>query len=56
MPVPLVHVIMQREPSNGIGAADWAALARESFPPSTANDYRHLRLADFSDAVNALPR
>ncbi|GIL60027.1 hypothetical protein Vafri_14657 [Volvox africanus] len=43
-------------PSNGIGAADWKAVAKESFPVSTANEYRHLRLADFSDAVNALPR
>ncbi|GLI70702.1 hypothetical protein VaNZ11_015646 [Volvox africanus] len=43
-------------PSNGIGAADWKAIAKESFPASTANEYRHLRLADFSDAVNALPR
>ncbi|KAG2488363.1 hypothetical protein HYH03_013053 [Edaphochlamys debaryana] len=43
-------------PSNGIGAADWRALARESFPASAANEYHHLRIADFSDAVNALPR
>ncbi|GLC35077.1 hypothetical protein PLESTM_000276900 [Pleodorina starrii] len=43
-------------PANGIGAADWRAVARESFPSSASNEYRHLRLADFSDAVNALPR
>ncbi|GIM07875.1 hypothetical protein Vretimale_11930 [Volvox reticuliferus] len=44
------------DPANGIGAADWKAVANESFPPSAANEYRHLRLADFSDAINALPR
>ncbi|EFJ51246.1 hypothetical protein VOLCADRAFT_120493 [Volvox carteri f. nagariensis] len=43
-------------PANGISAADWRTLARESFPSSASNEYRHLRLADFSDAVNALPR
>ena len=39
-----------------LGADDWAAVARESFPAGAANDFRHLRVADFSDAVNALPR
>lgn len=37
-------------------AQDWAAVARESFPAGDANEFRHLRLSDFSDAVNALPR
>jgi len=39
-----------------LSADDWAAVARESFPPADDNEYHHLRLADFSDAVNALPR
>lgn len=42
--------------AGGLGYADWRAVAAESFPASSANEYRHLRLADFSDAVNALPR
>ncbi|KXZ51917.1 hypothetical protein GPECTOR_11g44 [Gonium pectorale] len=46
----------KRPPAGGATAADWAAVARESFPPSASNEYRHLRLADFSDVVNALPR
>ncbi len=39
-----------------LSAEDWAAVARESFPETDANEFSHLRLADFSDAVNALPR
>lgn len=39
-----------------LSADDWAAVARESFPATDANEFRHLRLSDFSDAVNALPR
>jgi hypothetical protein len=39
-----------------LSADDWAAVARESFPATGDNEFRHLRLADFSDAVNALPR
>lgn len=39
-----------------LSAEEWAAVARESFPAGDANDFRHLRLSDFSDAVNALPR
>lgn len=37
-------------------AEDWACVARESFPAAGRNEYGHLRLADFSDAVNALPQ
>ncbi|MEW5297992.1 MAG: hypothetical protein WDW36_001159 [Sanguina aurantia] len=37
-------------------ANDWACLRRESFPESEVNEYRHMRLNDYSDAVNALPR
>lgn len=32
-------------------AADWAALRSAAFPPSARNAYAHLRVADFSDAV-----
>jgi hypothetical protein len=39
-----------------LSAEEWAAVAREAFPAGDGNDYRHLRLADFSDAVAALPR
>uniref|UniRef100_A0A383V684 Transcription factor 25 n=1 Tax=Tetradesmus obliquus TaxID=3088 RepID=A0A383V684_TETOB len=37
-------------------AADWARVAAESFPGGGRNEWGHLRLADFSDAVNALPQ
>jgi hypothetical protein len=37
-------------------AQDWACVAAESFPAGGRNEYGHLRLADFSDAVNALPQ
>jgi hypothetical protein len=37
-------------------AQDWACVARESFPPTERNEYAHLRLSDFSDAVNTLPQ
>lgn len=37
-------------------ADDWACVAKESFPAAGRNEYGHLRLADFSDAVNALPQ
>lgn len=40
----------------GLGADDWACVRKESFPDSEVNEYRHLRLHDFSDNVNALPR
>ncbi|GBF99710.1 hypothetical protein Rsub_12422 [Raphidocelis subcapitata] len=39
-----------------LSAAEWAAVAREAFPADGGNDFGHLRLSDFSDAVNALPR
>ncbi|KAL3162159.1 hypothetical protein ABBQ32_009867 [Trebouxia sp. C0010 RCD-2024] len=35
--------------------ANWACVSREMFPPSQDNHYRHLRVADFSDTVSALP-
>jgi hypothetical protein len=37
-------------------AEDWACVARESFPAVGRNEYGHLRLADFTDTVNALPQ
>lgn len=37
-------------------AEDWACVAAESFPAAGRNEYGHLRLADFSDSVNALPQ
>lgn len=39
-----------------LSASEWAAVAREAFPADGGNDFGHLRLSDFSDAVNALPR
>lgn len=40
----------------GCGAADWAALVSQVFPDDeTVNAYQHLRLADFTDNVAALP-
>ncbi|KAI8475009.1 MAG: transcriptional repressor TCF25-domain-containing protein [Monoraphidium minutum] len=39
-----------------LSAEEWAAVARESFPAAPDNEYGHLRLSDFSDAVAALPR
>ena len=35
--------------------ANWACVSHEMFPPSEDNHYRHLRIADFSDTVSALP-
>jgi hypothetical protein len=40
----------------GVSAADWTTVARDSFPADDANQYNHLRLSDFTDAVNMLPR
>jgi hypothetical protein len=37
-------------------AEDWACVAQESFPAAGRNEYGHLRLADFTDTVNALPQ
>lgn len=37
-------------------AEDWKCVRQESFPDSRTNEYRHYRLADFSDNVSALPR
>lgn len=36
-------------------AGDYACAREQAFPPSDDNAYRHLRVADFSDAVAALP-
>ncbi|CAL8471120.1 g10662 [Coccomyxa elongata] len=36
-------------------AADYACARQQAFPPSDDNAYCHLRVADFSDAVAALP-
>ena len=40
----------------GVSAADWATVAQDSFPADDVNQYNHLRLSDFTDAVNMLPR
>uniref|UniRef100_A0A7S3QSV4 Transcription factor 25 n=1 Tax=Dunaliella tertiolecta TaxID=3047 RepID=A0A7S3QSV4_DUNTE len=37
-------------------AENWKCVRQESFPDSSVNEFRHYRLADFSDNVNALPR
>ncbi len=40
----------------GCTAADWAAMVEQVYPPTdTTNVYKHLRLADFTDNVAALP-
>jgi hypothetical protein len=39
----------------GATAADWACAREEAFPPSSENEYDHLRVHDFSDAVARLP-
>ena len=40
----------------GVAARDYACARREAFPPDEPrNLYGHLRVADFSDAVAALP-
>jgi hypothetical protein len=36
-------------------ALSWARVREEAFPASQTNDYRHLRVADFSDTVSSLP-
>ena len=36
-------------------AADFACARQQAFPPSEENSFRHLRIADFSDSVAALP-
>lgn len=36
-------------------AADYVCARQQAFLPSDDNAYRHLRVADFSDAVAALP-
>ena len=36
-------------------AADYTCARQQAFPLSDDNAYRHLRVADFSDAVAALP-
>lgn len=40
----------------GCTAADWAAMVEQVYPPrETVNAYQHLRLADFTDNIAALP-
>ncbi|KAL4419888.1 hypothetical protein ABPG75_006986 [Micractinium tetrahymenae] len=40
---------------DGLTAADWACVREQAFPASSENEYGHLRLHDFSDAVARLP-
>jgi hypothetical protein len=40
-----------------LGVEEWAAVRREVFPDDRgANEFGHIRVADFGDHVNALPR
>ncbi len=39
-----------------LSAEDWRCVRQESFPDSGINEFKHYRLPDFSDNVNALPR
>ena len=41
--------------ADGISAADWSVVRSETFPPSPENEYQHLRILEFSDAVSRLP-
>ncbi|KAK9829524.1 hypothetical protein WJX72_006318 [[Myrmecia] bisecta] len=41
--------------ASAASAADWAAVRAEVFPASPVNEYRHLRVADFSDVISRLP-
>lgn len=34
----------------------WDTVRGATYPPSDQNEYRHLRVADYSDAVSALPQ
>ncbi len=43
------------DPAHSEAAADWAAVRAEVFPASPENEYRHLRVTDFSDAISRLP-
>ena len=45
---------MQADPAD---RANWACVAQEVYAdiPADVNNYRHLRIADFSDTVSALP-
>ncbi|EFN53652.1 hypothetical protein CHLNCDRAFT_136380 [Chlorella variabilis] len=40
---------------DGLAAADWACVREQAWPAGTENEYAHLRLHDFSDAVARLP-
>lgn len=40
---------------DGLSAADWACVRREAWPATGDNEYRHLRLHDYSDTVARLP-
>ncbi|GAB4815863.1 hypothetical protein N2152v2_002909 [Parachlorella kessleri] len=44
-----------RDLPDGITAADWACVREQAFPPSDDNQYRHLRLYEFSDTVQRIP-
>lgn len=37
-------------------AEDWVCVRQESFPDSAVNEFRHFRLAEFSDNASVLPR
>lgn len=41
---------------DGASAADWAQVTAESFPPTSRNQLRQLRLQDFSDNIVSIPR
>ncbi|GAB4815862.1 hypothetical protein N2152v2_002908 [Parachlorella kessleri] len=40
---------------DGITAADWACVREQAIPSSDDNQYRHLRLYEFSDTVQRIP-
>lgn len=49
--------LLQVRDATALRAEDWAVAAQAAYPPDDeGNEYRHLRLHDFSDAVAALPR
>ncbi len=41
---------------SSVSAADWKGAREQVFPDGGPNEFRHLRLADFTDNVSALPR
>lgn len=44
------------EEYTGPAADDWRCVREEAFPVRDTNEYRHLRLHDFTDQVQVLPR